>query len=158
MDIRHISWSDSWKWLLAILVELVLLLAVFAVGMQVGFHKTRSLFMYGQPGVGGMHRGWGSAEPFGMMPGHIPAQEHGIVGTVVKFSGNEMTVKNIQGTEEIITVDSATVIRNSFGTATTTDIHSGDQVVAFGQPGTAGTLVAKLIRVVTNAVPALQPN
>ena len=150
MDIKNLFGQKIWKWFLIVLSGMVILVFVFGLGVQVGFNKSRALFLFGQPGIGRPQRGFG---PFGMVPGPGMMQGHGTVGFITKISGNEVVVKNVSGAEVVVTIDQNTIVRKERTAVGIKDLTVGNQVVIFGQPALDGTLVAKLIRVVDSAGP-----
>jgi hypothetical protein len=72
---------------------------------------------------------------------------HGLIGDVLSLSENSLVVKDPSGKENIISLDSKTLIRNGGNNLSIADLQAGDKVAVIGSPGDNGTVHADFIRI-----------
>jgi hypothetical protein len=70
----------------------------------------------------------------------------GTVGTVEKVNGNMITVKTMQGTEQVVTVNSSTTVSKTV-TGSVSDITAGTTIQVTGETQTDGSITANNISV-----------
>jgi len=134
----------------AVLVELILLIGAFNLGLKVAFHKAR--FTYS----------WMSNYPknFGMPIGPGPFMDHrpgdhefmnasGVFGQIVSATGTTVTIKGIDNNEKTVAITAQTAIRRGLSDIKAADLKQGEQVVVFGDADDQGQIEAKLIRVLS---------
>lgn len=135
----------------------------FAVGVRVGLHKAQYSYAWGENyernfGMGfGNNRGGERDDDRMLFPGRmmggrdISGQDfrnaHGISGTILSITGNNIVVTDRAGRENTIAISDKTVIKNGRNTETLSDLTANDQVVVVGNPGDTGVVNADLIRV-----------
>ena len=135
----------KWFWIVVGgILEIILLLLVFRFGMVVGFQKANFNENWGRnygrffgeprqgfftPDNGGIRSAFGNA------------------GTVISVGSSTIVIKSNDNNEKTIAVTTSTVIRAGASTLSLGDIKVGDPLVAIGEPGQNGEIVAAFIRV-----------
>jgi len=135
--------SNNFKWIIAALAGLVLLIGVFALGLKLGEHKER------------FTESWASNYPqnflgrrgFPMMPGGMMFNAHGVLGTILSKDNAGLTIKDDDGDEKNVVIATSTAIRLNNQSISADSLKANDQVVVFGSPNANGQIDAKLIRV-----------
>jgi len=142
----HLFKSKTFLIVVIILVELVLLVGVFDLGMKVAFRKARFTYswMNNYPANFGM--------PGGRFMDHNPGDhefinDSGVSGQIVSIKDNLITIKGTDNNEKTISVSAGTAIRKGFTDIKLTDLKAGDKVVIIGEDDDKGQIEAKLIRV-----------
>ena len=136
-------------------------LVVFAAGVFVGFHKARYSYKFGENYernfVGGPFQGgqgiMGNREPRGMMrdfEGNGFRNGHGIAGTIISISDNNIIAKDRDGKENTVAVTDKTIIKSQSNDIKISDLKQDDQIVVMGSPGDNGVINADLIRIFDN--------
>ena len=95
----------------------------------------------GQEGRGGMMNGFGGGEF---------RNGHGLAGTIISITDNNMVIKDKDGKENSVSVTDQTVIKSRRDDLKVSDLKQNDQVVMIGNPGDNGVVNATLIRVFVN--------
>jgi hypothetical protein len=150
----------SRKFMLASIVVgiIIIILASFAMGVAVGFHKARFSYGFGEnyernfmgprPGANG------PAGPMGMMGEKLRDFEgkgfrngHGVAGTIVSISDNNIVIKDKDGKENTIAVSDKTVINRGRDAIKIGDLKNDEELAVIGKPGDNGVINADLIRV-----------
>ncbi|EKE25205.1 MAG: hypothetical protein ACD_5C00253G0008 [uncultured bacterium] len=139
-----------------VLAILVVLSLTFLAGVQVGIHKARYSFEWGEnyeknfigPRKGMMGLG-GLNGPHGFFPSgpREMRNAHGLGGEVISISDNVLVIKDRDNKENTITINSKTLIKSGRDDIELNDIKSGDNLVILGKPGENGTVAADLIRI-----------
>lgn len=89
----------------------------------------------------------------GMMPG--PFRSHAILGTVLSVNNDSVSVQDNNGNvEQAINISNSTVIQNSNGKGSVTDLQPGQRIAIFGRPTSNGQIDASLIRIFDANTPA----
>ncbi len=174
VDMKEFFASKRFRVALGALGAVIAILASFAAGVAVGFHKAKYSYEWGSNYERNFVRGFGSGREdgrssarTGMMSGGGMMDfrnAHGISGTVLSVSGNTVVVTDRDGKENTIAIDSRTVIKNGRDTVASTTLVTGEQVVIVGNPGSTGVVNADLVRIVGtganagNAVPNVNQN
>ena len=122
---------------------------VFGAGIMVGY---RGGIFSSRFGENYYHNFYG---PTPVVVGKMPMSPHGTVGTVLDISSSSISVKDPNGDEQSVAVDSSTVIRELNNTITLSDIKINDQVTVLGEPNEQGQIYARFIRVFngTSSIP-----
>ena len=137
------------------LAGLVLVLAVFSVGIMVGFRKARFSYQWGE----NYHKNFGGP-PIGMKGPGKPQHDflkgirgdefinpNGLSGSVIKFDTSTLYIKGDDGVEKSVAISGGTLIRCGRNTIKFSDLKTDDKVVILGTPSSSGQIEAKLIRV-----------
>jgi hypothetical protein len=159
MTTSEIIQSRKFK-IAAIAVGAFLVIIVsFAMGVFVGFHKARYSFEWGKNyernfvggGMMGGERG-GRGQGGGMMgfEGRNFRNAHGLSGTIISITDNNIIVKDQDGKENTVTVTDQTLIKSQQANLKITDLKNNDQIVVMGKPDNNGVVSADLIRVFSN--------
>jgi hypothetical protein len=72
---------------------------------------------------------------------------HGLAGTVISVTDNNIIVKDRDSKENTITVTDKTIIKRNADDLKITDLKANDQLVVMGTPNDQGVINADLIRV-----------
>jgi hypothetical protein len=164
-DLKKITQSKYFIAALGALGSLIAGAVIFGAGIYVGEHRAKYSYQWGanyeRNFVGGPGRmgdvrnpgGFGGVEdgrPMGMM-GNFEGRDfrngHGIAGTIVSISDNNIVVKDRSGKENTITVTDKTLIKTGQADIKITDLKADDNIVVIGNPGESGVVNADLIRV-----------
>lgn len=147
MEIIENLKNNKWlKWVVAIILEIIVLLLVFRAGMVVGLRKAdfnnrwgaNYGRMFGEP-----RRGF-----FGELGGGETAvNAFGNSGTVLNVQGNTITIKSRNNNEKTVVVGNGTTIRELNRDISINDIKPNDLIVVIGDPGNNGQIEAKFIRI-----------
>lgn len=162
--------SRGFKIAAAFVGVLILMLGSFATGIFVGLHKARFSYSWGEnyernflgsrqgPGPGMMGGRGPMMGGFLPNPGNMMRQfegrgfrnAHGLAGSILSISGNNLVVKDRDNKENTVAVTDQTIIKRGQDTLKLADLKANDQVVLMGNPGDNGVLNATLIRVFNN--------
>jgi len=138
--------SKKVVWTIAIILGLAVFIAVFSLGIFVGYHKARFSYDWSEQydrNFGGPRRGIiGRSEPGPNFP-----EAHGIAGPIIKIDSNSLVIKGLKNIEMVVNVNSQTTIRNSNQNIKITDLKVGDNVVIIGEPNASGQIDASFIRI-----------
>jgi hypothetical protein len=154
MDYNKIIKSSNFKIITISIIELIVLLMVFRLGMFVGFRKAGFSYEWGDNyhrNFAGPRGGFG-----GDMMGNDFIEANGTFGQILKIDGQSIVVKGGNDVEKVIEIASSTPIKKFKDTVKITDLKIGDNIVVIGEPNSAGQIVANLIRVMPNG-PAGRP-
>lgn len=130
---------------IVLLAELILLLAVFRVGVLVGFRKASFSF-----GWGSRHGGWQGG--FG---GDNYINGTGTVGTVASVGTSTLTVQGPNSMQKSFIVTPKTAIRKNGLAVQLSQLQVNDQVMILGTPSSTGEITASLIRAVNGLMRGL---
>ena len=75
---------------------------------------------------------------------------HGIAGTIVSITDNNIIIKDRAGKENTVTVSDKTLIKNGQTDLKITDLKNDESLVVIGNPSDNGVVNADLIRVFNN--------
>jgi hypothetical protein len=159
MSTQEIMKSRKFKIAALAVGVIIIALVSFAGGVAVGFRKARFSFDFGKnyernfvgdpfQGPGMMERG-----PRGMMDdfgGRGFRNGHGIAGSIISVTDNQIVIKDRDGQENTISVSDKTLIKRGQDTVSVNDLKNDEQIVVMGRPGDNGTINADLIRVFDN--------
>ncbi len=135
------------KWFIAAvagLVEIILLLLVFRLGMVLGAHRAEF------EGVWAKNYGRLFGEPkkdfFAEFSRDDRINPFGNAGIVLSANGNIFVMKSSNNIEKTILVTTSTIIRSRMSTIGVSDIKVGDPIVVIGDPNGSGEIVARFVR------------
>ncbi len=144
--------SRPFKIILVCILGLIILLAIFGVGLMAGYRKANFSFRWGE----NYHRMFGGPRGGFMQPGPmLPMMDfgddyisgHGTVGTIIKIDSNNIIIKGNDNVEKTILVNDKTAIRQGRQDIKVGDLKTGSLIVAIGDPNNSGQIEAKLIRI-----------
>jgi len=155
---QEIIKSKKFKVAAIITGSVVVALVIFTAGVNVGFHKAKFSFKFGEnyeknfmgprPGIN-MPGG-----PMGMMREQVRNLEgsdfrnpHGISGTIISISDNNLVVKDRDSKENTVAVSDKTTIKSGRDDIKIGDLKTDEQIIVMGRPGDSGVINADLIRV-----------
>lgn len=145
---ENTSNSSVSKRLLYVLAGIIIILAVFKLGIFVGFHQAS---FYDNRNSNYFSRGLSDPRsmfsPFMMRDEDDIVNPHGAIGIIASVRLPTLLVKGPDTAEQIVIVSSTTTIRRFRDAASTTDLHAGDQVIVIGEPDQYGSVHATFIRV-----------
>jgi len=136
--------SRTFKIAVVVLTELLILTAVFSLGVSIGFRKAGFTYSWGQnysANFGG--RGF---MPLSPNSGQL-FNSHGLDGTILNISKNIVVIKDEDSTEKSLIISPQTAIRFNFQSLNMADLKTGEEIVVIGEPNPQGQIEAKLIRV-----------
>lgn len=134
---------------------ILVILVSFAAGVGVGLRKARFSYRWGE----NYERNFmGPRPPFGgpgFMGGMMRDFEgrdfrnpHGLSGTIISISGDNLIIKDNDGKENTVGVTDKTIINKApFDNLKLSDLEIDDRVVVMGRPDESGVVEAILIRV-----------
>lgn len=143
--IREAIQSSKFKKAITIIGLALLVLVIFAVGMEVGYMKAGFSYKFGES----YYRSFGQdgAHPMGFVPGDV-SDAHGVSGTIISIGANGLVIADQDKTEKAVVIGDDTVVRELRGTITPADLKIGDFIVIIGNPDDdTGDIDAKFIRV-----------
>lgn len=151
MEFKDYFHPHKVKWLAIILGSLVVVLAVFQLGMYVGFKKAGFSYRWADnyQRSFGMPRGgfWREVEGRDFMGGH------GVSGKVIKVEGNIIYVTGSDNIEKVVSTNETTRIVKAREVINITNLKVDDQIVVIGSPSDNGVIEAKMIRVFGGNLP-----
>ncbi len=165
-DLQKITQSKYFKTIVTTLAILIAGAFIFAMGVHVGERRARYSYAWGanyeRNFVGGpgriMNASHGQFEfqrgtpngPVGMAQGFEGRDfrnGHGVAGTIVSITGNNIIIKDRSGKENTVTVSDKTIIKNAQADIKITDLKNDESLVVIGNPSDNGVVNADLIRV-----------
>lgn len=140
-----------------ILGIIILMLGSFAGGVKIGIHKAKFSCDWGknyERNFIGERAGRPNFGPGQFMKGMMRDIEgrdfrnaHGLAGTIISITDNNLVVKDRDGKENTVAVSDQTLIKSGRNDLKIGDLKVDDRVVVIGQPGDNGVVNAALIRV-----------
>jgi hypothetical protein len=122
-------------------------LLIFHAGVVVGYHRSSRGHAAGEYGFRPVP-GLASVR----VPAGFIAGDHGAVGVVSNMNGSTFTVRMRDGSTQTVSVNGTTIIRTMRGSASTSAIGDGDEIVVVGAPSdTDDAISADLIRIMQEA-------
>lgn len=130
-------------------------LVSFSTGVKVGLVKAKFSYHWGEnyernftgPHFAPPGSKQGPTEFFRNLDRDDFRNAHGISGTIISISANNLVVKDKDGKENTVTVSEKTTLKKFRDNLTIVDLRPDDKIVVLGRPGENGTLEADLIRV-----------
>jgi hypothetical protein len=136
--------------------SITLALLIFGAGVSVGIHKARFSYRFGENyerNFMGPRPEGPMGEPMGFfrdMDGRDFRNGHGIAGSIVSISDNNIVIKDPQNKETSVSVTDKTVIKDRRNDVKITDLKQDEKIVVIGKPGDNGVINADLIRIFDN--------
>lgn len=141
--------------------SIALALIIFMAGVNVGFHKARFSFEFGENyerNFMGPRRDKGVPMrpdgPMGMMREKVKdfggsdfRNPHGVSGTIISISENSLLIKDKNNKESTVSVNDKTIIKSGRDDIMIGDLKTEEQIVVIGKPGDDGVINADLIRI-----------
>ncbi|MDP1833959.1 MAG: hypothetical protein Q8L11_03430 [Candidatus Moranbacteria bacterium] len=160
--------SKTFKTIAAVVGVFLVAVVSFGTGVAVGLHKARfsadfgrnyernfmgERFDGGPAPMGGPRFFDGSKYPDKMMrqlEGRDLRNAHGLAGTVISVTDNNIIVKDKDNKENTVVVNDKTLIKSRQDDLKVSDLKADDQIVVMGSPDDNGVVNASLIRVFNN--------
>lgn len=155
--------SRNFKVAIGIVGAVLFALVIFAGGVAVGLRKAKFSYQWGQNyernfmGSGFSHGnmmerdfgrgGEGMMGFFRGVEGRDFRNAHGLAGTVISISDNNLIIKDQDNKENTVAVTDKTIIKDHMVDVKITDLKVNDQIVVMGRPDDQGVISADLIRV-----------
>jgi hypothetical protein len=173
MSTQELVKSKKIKVAVAVVGFFLIVFISFAGGMAVGLHKAKFSYQWGQnyernfmgsekgngrgkESVGCAGKMMGGCAGGGMQnfPRNAEGQNfrnaHGLAGTILSISDNNLIIKDRDNKEATITTTEKTLIKRGVDDLKITDLKANDQLVIMGTPNDQGVVTADLIRVFSN--------
>jgi hypothetical protein len=132
--------------LLSVLSILLVAWIIFAAGMLIGYHKAS----FSKDRDEAYRTSLGSPNsPFApLMRDADDADPHGAMGQIVSVDLPLIMIKGPSSAEQVVILSSSTMIRLLRGTASTSDLKSGEYAIAIGAPNSTGEIQASFVRII----------
>jgi hypothetical protein len=150
MNIDKLSESKTFKFILLIIGELIILLIVFRLGMMVGLEKAKFSYKWGENyhnNFAGPREGFMADMKGGGFEGRDFMNSHGTFSKIIKIDGSNIIVKGNDNLEKIILVKDDTSIVRLRDNIKLSDLKVNDYIVVIGDSNSSGQIEAGLIRV-----------
>ena len=148
--VKNFFTSKSYKWILWVVAEVLLLVIVFALGMRVGLHKAKYSYEWGA----NYERNFMDYrhEPMNFLGERVGdfRNAHGLTGNIVSITNNNIIIKDQDNKENTVTVDDKTMIKSGKDDIKIGDLKTDEKIVVMGKPDGSGVINAELIRVFNN--------
>lgn len=136
--------SKIFKFSIALLAELILLIGAFSLGMNVGFHKADFTYSWNQ----NYPNNFGGPKILTMPPPNGAFfNPHGLDGTILSVDKNTLVIEDGDNNEKTVIISPQTSIRQNFQNLQPADLKMGEEIVIIGEPNPQGQIDAKFIRV-----------
>jgi hypothetical protein len=146
--------TKKFKLMAGIVGALLIILISFAAGVGVGLRKARYSYQWGQNYernfMGGPRSGMipgGMMGFLGGMEGRDFRNAHGLAGTIISITGNNLVIKDRDNKENTVAVTDKTIIKSGPNNLKLSDLQQNEQLVVVGNPDASGVINADLIRV-----------
>ena len=141
----------------------IVVLVSFGMGVAVGFHKAKFSSHFGE----NYERNFMGPRPDMMGPdgpmvimrermrefeGKGLRNGHGVAGTIISISDNNIVIKDRDNKENTISVGDKTIIKQGGSDIKISDLKNDEEIVVIGKPGEDGVVNADLIRVFDKSV------
>lgn len=159
MNAKEIVESKQFKIFSAVIGIAIIALVSFAGGVAVGLHKAKFSYSWGENyernfvgGRGGMMENdrWKMMDRLGVKEkwgGRDFRNAHGVAGTVISLSDNNLIINTRENTENTVSVNERTIIKRNGQDILLGSIIQNDEVVVVGRPSEDGTINADFIRI-----------
>ena len=154
---NEIMKSNKFKIAVGVVGALLVMLIVFAAGIGVGFKKARFSYKFGENyernfmgSRSSQNNFWGMGmmrEKFNDLEGRGFRNAHGIAGTIISITDNNIVIKDKDNKENTIAITDKTIIKSGRDDVKVGDLKNDQQIVVMGNPGENGVINADLIRV-----------
>jgi RNase P/RNase MRP subunit p29 len=136
--------SKIFKFVIALLAELIILVGIFSLGMNIGIKKAGFTYAWSQNYLNNFG---GSRMMVAPPPSGQFFNPHGLDGTILSSDKNTLVIKGDDNTEKTILISPQTTIRFNFQNLQESDLKTGEEIIVIGDPNPQGQIEAKLIRV-----------
>ena len=143
---KNIHRSKTFKTILVVGGSVIVILAVFVLGVDVGVHKASFSYRVGEHYDSLFGRNDGSIVPPPIYADTIPGG-HEAAGKIVSVELPVFVVVGPDNIEKKIDVVDGTVVTKLRAAASSSDIKIGDSAVVIGMPGTDSDIDAQFIRI-----------
>ena len=155
-EIKKTLQSGKVKVIIASIIGLAVVFAIFQVGVFVGFHKASFLFKGGDNFYRAFgNRGMGIGMGGNMMFRDEFSGGHGALGKIVKIDLPTLVVLGPDNIEKTIITDENTEVREFREISSLNKLAVDQHVTVLGSPNEQGQVVAKFIRIMP--APPAQP-
>jgi hypothetical protein len=142
------SHSKTFKFLVVILAELILLLGAFSLGLQVGFHKADFTYSW----ISHYPKNFTGPGGAQLMPPPPDNGEffnaHGLFGIILSNNGDKgLIIKDSDGNEKTILLGQGTTIRLNYQTIQQQNLKANQEIVIIGEPNGLGQIQARFVRI-----------
>jgi len=157
---QEILQSKKFKIAVSIIGAFLIILIIFAAGISVGLHKAKFSCKFGENyernfmGNHSSRNSWANSGPMVMMrekfndlEGRGFRNAHGIAGTIISITDNNIIIKDKDNKENTVAITDKTIIKLGVDDVKISDLKNDQQVVVMGNPGDNGVINADLIRV-----------
>ena len=140
--------SRKFKWLIFALVELIIFIGVFALGLNIGFRKAGFTYSWASH----YKSNFGAPQTAQLIPpppsnGYF--NPHGVFGQILSANGTtSVIIKDSDSNEKTILLSPGAVIRQDYQTILPQNLKAGEQIVVIGEPNDQGQIQAKFIRII----------
>ncbi|MDR3643311.1 MAG: hypothetical protein P4L74_06840 [Candidatus Doudnabacteria bacterium] len=142
--------SRLFKFLALSLIELIVLIGVFALGINIGLHKARFTYAW----INQYPKNFGGPQPAQFMPvppGNVFFNSHGVSGQILSTNGtSSLIIKDSDNNEKTVLIGTGAVIRENFETIQPQSLKAGQEIVVIGEPNQQGQIQARFVRVIDN--------
>lgn len=137
--------SKTFKWTIAGISGLIILIGVFGLGLRVGLHEAS----FTEDWERDYSQNFGSftGAPVKHSPQDPFLTAHGVLGSILSISGNDLAIKGSDNNEKTVVVSDDTTIRQNFQSLKLSDLKANDSIIVIGDPDDQGRIEAKFIRV-----------
>jgi len=137
--------SKTFKTIIAVLLELILLTGAFWLGITVGARKAGFASSWSQ----NYDSNFGGRRLLVTLPpGGQVFNPHSLDGTILSTDKTGVVIKDEGNNEQTILISPQTAIRLNSQDVKPSDLKTGQEVVVIGAPNQQGQIDAKLIRVI----------
>ena len=144
MNIKEYIKSQSFKGILIGIFIAIAVLLIFQAGIFIGYRKASFAYRFGDNYYRGFDRK--GPAPFGFPLRDEFRSSHGAAGEVVSISLPTLVVVGPDSIEKTLIISTSTLIRQFDTELKSTDIKTGDFLVAIGESNENSQIQAKLIR------------
>ena len=134
---------------LAIIAGVIVLFVIFAAGVFIGVEKTRFSYSWDE----NYYKNFAEPKPQGPFLDRSYMNPNGVLGQIIKISGDILTLKDDDNMEKNVVATAVTTIRKGPEDISPADLKINDYIIVIGAPDNQGQLEAKLIRVLPSAPP-----
>jgi hypothetical protein len=141
MNLKDFFQSKQFKRIYLTFGILAILTLVFSFGVFIGSEKARFSYRWSD----NYYHNFVEQPSFPNQG--TPIKPHGLLGEIIKQSGNQFILRGADNIEITILNDNKTVVVGKSGNLKISDLKEGEKVVVIGGPDNQGRVRAKLIRV-----------
>lgn len=144
MNTHEIEQSPVVRIIIFVLAGLIVIIAVFKMGMDAGYHRA----LYAAHMADNFQRTFVDPHAHSLFDQHLPPSGHGAFGEIVSVTIPTFVVADRTRIEQTIHVSSSTIIRKFTSDVPVDSLQPGENVVVLGSPNDQGQIDAQLIRII----------